>query len=608
MARGAGEAAEVPTDRDLIARLRAGDTTAYEALWTTHVGAALRLARRYSPQHAEDLVSEAFIAAYEQIAVAGKGPDSAFRAYLFTIIRNAAAKKARVDAILDVDAEVDSVNTEDGMTLVARAEDAAHLLSTFKSLPERWQRALWLGEVERAPRADIARALNIRPNAVSALTRRAREGLRREWLTRLVPVSLRDDPAHAARYLVDYVAHAPLEVARPAIAAHLATCASCRDVHRDLENSYRRMRKATLAAVGFAALGVTLPTSAPAPAAAAVGVAAVGLAVLGSTGGAVSAGAFLAACGVAVALIASGPSTPSQAVATADHPAISAAPATTPRPSPPQAVDSPTAETPTPQTPAEQTPAPVAPGRGNTSPEVPYLDVAFDFNTIVTPRESAPAPPPMQIDIPAGDAPAGPAVVVDGVPRDTYVAPGISGTAPGAAAVYVALDTRVYAADLDPASGAWAFDAARATTAAGAHDYEVWAVSDSGAAGARSTGSFTLLAPTVAGFDNTSDFALDEASSTGIVFTAHGSPGGTLCVESDSGQRAELTLDADGAATRRVRFLAGGFYTLTFTVCTDDRWGAATQQSLFVDDPAIIFTPYEPDSTSVEFSDPAAGG
>ena len=53
------------SDEALITRLRGGDNTAYTALWVKHVDAALRVARRVTPGHAEDLVSEGFIALYQ---------------------------------------------------------------------------------------------------------------------------------------------------------------------------------------------------------------------------------------------------------------------------------------------------------------------------------------------------------------------------------------------------------------------------------------------------------------------------------------------------------------------------------------------------------------
>lgn len=594
-----------PTDRELIARLRTGDLTAYEALWSAHVGAALRVARRYDPHRAEDLVSEAFLAVYEQIAVVGNGPETAFRAYLFTVIRNAAAKHARLDDLVVSDPDIDPVDTDDGMTLVARAEDAEHLLSTFKSLPERWQRVLWLSEIEGAPRGDIAHALGIRPNAVSALLRRARLGLQSEWLSRRIPTALSEDPSHAARYLVGYVTGAPIDVPRRAVATHLQACDACRDVHRDLEVVGRRMRKTGLSAAGFAALSVALPTSPPLPAAA-VGATVLGVLALGTAGGITGLGAILAGSGLIAALLA-GASSPGgasedgavEAAAPtarilADAPLVELPPAP---PAAPRGTDD-----------AGRDEASVDAGRGNGSPDVPTLDVEFDFDTLVTPRERPPAPATVR-DVPPDPAPdgTGPTATVERLPAPTvYLMPALTGTATDAAAVYVAVDDAVYAADLAATTGTWTFDPTGISLGAGAHTVQVWATDASGAAGTLVTGSFTVIAPDVVGFEDTVDFELAEASTTGIVFTARGPAGGMLCVESDSGQQAELRLDDSGSVSRRIRFLAGGFYTLSFTVCGPG-WGVTTERSLYVDDPSVIFGPFDGDR-EVEFSDPAQGG
>ena len=80
------------SDAELIARLRSGDNTAYETLWQRHVGAALRLGHRIAPGDAADLVSDAFHAVNDRIRVQGAGPDTHFRAYLFTTMRNMAVR------------------------------------------------------------------------------------------------------------------------------------------------------------------------------------------------------------------------------------------------------------------------------------------------------------------------------------------------------------------------------------------------------------------------------------------------------------------------------------------------------------------------------------
>jgi len=50
------------SDEELIRRLRAGELSAYTALWVKHIDAALKVARRVAPNQAEDLASEGFLA------------------------------------------------------------------------------------------------------------------------------------------------------------------------------------------------------------------------------------------------------------------------------------------------------------------------------------------------------------------------------------------------------------------------------------------------------------------------------------------------------------------------------------------------------------------
>ncbi len=611
----------MPDDEELIGRLRGGDSRAYEQLWSAHVSAAQRVAHRYDPHHADDLVSEAFLAVYEQIAVAGKGPQSAFRAYLFTVIRNAAAKRRRLGELNFADPDLELVEIEDGLTLVSEKEDAAYLLSAFNALPPRWQRVLWMSEIERSSRSEIAHALDIRANAVSALLRRARAGLQREWLAGRVPLELREDPSHAGRYLVDYVTGATLAAPRRAVRAHLDECSTCGDLYRELHGDYRRMRKITLAAAGFAALAVTLPVSSPAPAAAA-GVSILALLGLGATGGATGIGALIVGGGLVTALLtgiaAPPPSDRAHAEDRVPSPTAAPRPASpSPTPTPSATVDPVPDDTDTPQ------PTPVVPGRGNTSTEIPTLDADYSFDTVVTPRAQPPKREPLPAptdDTTTGQTtdgqttdgqttPSQSAVVTlaSAPPTQTYLTPAFAGTSSDAAAVYVSFDGDVYGADLVAATGRWSFDGSGVILSAASHDYRIWAVNAAGTAGTALSGSFTVLEPEVAGFENTADLQLAEASTTGVVFTARGTPGGLLCVDADSGQQAELTLDANGTVSRRIRFLAGGFYTISFRMCGDGGWGPVTERSLFVDDPSLIFSPFDPPDQAVEFSDPSEG-
>lgn len=78
--------------------------------------------------------------------------------------------------ISDPDTVMDSSESD----IIARA---------FASLPERWQAALWYVDMEDMTPAAAAVFLDISPNAVSALIRRARVGLRQSyrWNTERFP-------------------------------------------------------------------------------------------------------------------------------------------------------------------------------------------------------------------------------------------------------------------------------------------------------------------------------------------------------------------------------------------------------------------------------------
>jgi len=84
------------TDAELIAAVRAGDRAAFAQLYERHERAARRMARQLSasPHDVDDLVAEAFARVLDMLS-AGRGPDSAFRAYLLTAVRNGMYERGR---------------------------------------------------------------------------------------------------------------------------------------------------------------------------------------------------------------------------------------------------------------------------------------------------------------------------------------------------------------------------------------------------------------------------------------------------------------------------------------------------------------------------------
>ena len=216
------------SDADLIALTRNGDRDAYGELWRRHADAGRAVARAYTSRFdPDDLVVEAFARILKTID-AGGGPTGAFRAYLFTTIRNTAAGWGRASAETPID---DAESIEDprfGEDYTLAALDRSLTASAFRTLPTRWQEALWYGEVEQLTPLEMAPILGMKANAVAALMYRAREGLRQAW----IQAHIRSVPADSeCRWTIDRLgAHTRRALTsrnRERMDAHLAECAKC---------------------------------------------------------------------------------------------------------------------------------------------------------------------------------------------------------------------------------------------------------------------------------------------------------------------------------------------------------------------------------------------
>jgi len=167
----------------LLAAVRAGDTGAYAELYRRHRAEALRVARRLSgAQDPDDIAQEAFLKVLTA-TLRGGGPREGFTPYLLRVVRNEAidrARRVREHAVEDIElAAPAAFVASDG---VDQLFDSRLVRRAYAGLPEEWRRILWLTEVEgRSPR-ELAPLLGRSPNAISQLSRRAREGLRLSWL------------------------------------------------------------------------------------------------------------------------------------------------------------------------------------------------------------------------------------------------------------------------------------------------------------------------------------------------------------------------------------------------------------------------------------------
>lgn len=219
------------TDAALVARLRAGDRTAYAALYEAHAP-AVRLAvgdRVQEPQARADLVQEAFTRALERLD--DLRDPGAFRPWLLSIARNAAVDQRRGERwTADVDDDVlvelgDPVaGPEDHAEL---AELAARVRSNVVHLSRRDATALTLVTRFGLSTQDLAAALDVSPGAAKVALHRARtrlrQALRLETLAHRSPGSCDE-----LRRLYDDGDHA-------AATRHLADCPACRVVDAEVE-------------------------------------------------------------------------------------------------------------------------------------------------------------------------------------------------------------------------------------------------------------------------------------------------------------------------------------------------------------------------------------
>ncbi|KQP57779.1 sigma-70 family RNA polymerase sigma factor [Agreia sp. Leaf283] len=213
------------SDMELVEFTRAGNSAAFGELWVRHSNAGRAVARSHRFD-ADDLLSEAFARVFQAIS-AGGGPTTAFRPYLFTTIRNVSMQWARAksaDASEDLDLIADP-STEEDASLAAL--DKSLTVNAFRSLPTRWQEALWYSEVEQLSSAEIAPLLGMKANAVSALTYRAREGLRQAWIQAHLRRTTDPECAAAIERLGSFTRGTLGARESKRVRDHLAGCTSC---------------------------------------------------------------------------------------------------------------------------------------------------------------------------------------------------------------------------------------------------------------------------------------------------------------------------------------------------------------------------------------------
>ncbi|WP_221652894.1 sigma-70 family RNA polymerase sigma factor, partial [Actinotalea ferrariae] len=239
---------DLSSDAELITAVRSGEAAAFGVLYERHAGAARAVARQYSNRSAdaEDAVSDAFSRVFSAIQ-GGGGPDVAFRAYLFTVLRRVAMERVessrRAVATDDVETFEAAVGQAESTEEPALAGFERGVVSrAYKSLPERWQAVLWYTEVEELNPAEIAPILGLTANGVAALAYRAREGLRQAYLQQHLAAPEDEACVIINKKLGAYVRGGLAKRETALVESHLEECGTCRALVLELGDVNHGMR------------------------------------------------------------------------------------------------------------------------------------------------------------------------------------------------------------------------------------------------------------------------------------------------------------------------------------------------------------------------------
>lgn len=541
-------------DEALIAASRDGSESAFAELWRRHSGAALTVARRLAFSDAEDVVSEAFETVWEQLG-RGIGPRQYFRAYVFTVVRNIAARQYRLRQRTVTGVEIEGTPVPGGDEIIALTENVHEVLEAFQTLPERWQLALWWIEVEGLSRGEVAQRFELSPNAVSVLLRRAKEGLRVAWLEKQLPPLADDEHRFVLEALPRYVRRGLGNAFRRDVTAHLRNCASCAAAEAELREENRRLGGKVGGSLLVLVLGIAAidhawrPTSALAAEAANDHHSVEGL---GALFGAFPLKAVAWISGVAVFIAVAGfvmwprpeaavdPRSPSSADTRAGE-ASPSSPAPTVRPPSTGAADGDASEPDAGSGAADDAPEPTGPGPG--------------------PGPTAPAPSP---------GPGGTFTLATADGAGGGFAPIISGRSAPGSSVALSVGGIGFSVDASP-EGVWSSDLSSLDLPAGS--YEVSArPSASGWSPEVLTSGFVVAVPGMSA--RLSPSAAQAGAPGEANVSISGLPSREVCVILGPDVYQRFVLDASGAASGTVPLTEPKQSALSFRYCSGSRFGA----------------------------------
>jgi RNA polymerase sigma factor (sigma-70 family) len=269
-------------DDRLVARVRAGDDAAFEAIYDRYYRGLLAFCRHMlgSRHEAEDALQHSFAAAYR--ALRGGDGEIELRPWLYTIARNRCLTALRTNRQeVDVSALDANARSFDGLPAeVQRRVELQELVEDLQRLPDDQRGALVLFELGDHSHREIAEVLGVRSEKVKALVFQAREGLLRARRARDAPC------AEVREQISTLTGDVPK---RSVLRGHIERCPACAEYAR----AVRKQRRA-LAAILPVAPTVGLKASVLGSALGGGGVAALGGAGAGGGAGVAAGGAATA--------------------------------------------------------------------------------------------------------------------------------------------------------------------------------------------------------------------------------------------------------------------------------------------------------------------------
>jgi RNA polymerase sigma-70 factor (family 1) len=194
-AAGAPVLALADTDREVVARVRAGDEDAFAHLFRTHHASLCTYAFRLvgDAEAAQDLVQSGMLRVWQHRARWELRPEGTVRAYLYAVVRNVALQHCQHERIVHRicdgsvargDAIAMGQGTGSADDRLATRDLQAALTEALETLPPRCREAFILRRAVGLPVAEVARVMGIAPKTVEVQIGAALRALRaqlRDW-------------------------------------------------------------------------------------------------------------------------------------------------------------------------------------------------------------------------------------------------------------------------------------------------------------------------------------------------------------------------------------------------------------------------------------------